>query len=77
MKIRTIPENKLYAGTATDIVKKLFADAVFLKYRTAREYLKKFISRRFGTKIKGKTHEERCKSFLRGMFANGAAKLVS
>ena len=77
MKIRMVPENKLYAGTPADIVKKLSADAVFLKHKTAEEYLRSVSRRLPSIKIGGKTHRERCWSLLRGMLMNGMAKLVS
>ena len=77
MKIRMIPENKLYAGTPADIVKKLSADAVFLKHRTSREYLRAVALRLPSLKTKGRTHEEKCKDFLLNMIALGMAKLVS
>ncbi len=76
MKIRMIPENKVYAGTPTDIVSKLSADAIFLKHRTPEEYLKAVSRRLPSIKIEGKTLEDRCEALLRGMLANGMAKVI-
>lgn len=76
MKIRMIPENKAYAGTPADIVNKLSADAIFLKHKTPGEYMRAVCKRLPSIKIEGKTHEERCEDFLRGMLANGMAKVV-
>lgn len=76
MKIKMIPENKVYAGTPADIVNKLSADAVFLKHKTPEEYLRAVCKRLPGIKLEGKTHEDRCEDFLRGMLANGMAKVV-
>lgn len=76
MKIKMIPENKTYAGTPADIVNKLSADAIFLTHKTPEEYMKAVCKRLPSVKIDGKTHEERCEDFLRGMLANGMAKVV-
>lgn len=76
MKIRMIPENKVYAGTPADIVSKLSADAVFLKHKTPEEYLKAVSRRLPSIKIEGKTFEDRCEALLRGMLANGMAKVI-
>ncbi|MEK7859228.1 MAG: helix-turn-helix domain-containing protein [Elusimicrobiota bacterium] len=76
MKIKMIPENKVYAGTPTDIVNKLSADAIFLKHKTPEKYMKAVCKRLPSIKTLGKTHEERCEDFLRGMLANGMAKVV-
>lgn len=76
MKIKMIPENKVYAGTPVDIVGKLATDAIFLNHKTPEEYLND-VSRRLPIiKIEGNTLEERCESFLRGMLAKGMAKLI-
>jgi len=76
MKIRMIPENKVYAGTPVDIVGKLSADAVFLKHKSPDEYLEAVSRRLPGMKIEGETFEERCEAFFRGMLANGMAKII-
>lgn len=76
MKIRMIPENKVYAGTPADIVSKLSADAIFLKHKSPEDYLKAVSRRLPSIKIEGKTLEERCEALLRGMLANGMAKIT-
>jgi DNA-binding XRE family transcriptional regulator len=76
MKIRMIPENKVYAGTPADVVSKLSADAIFLKHKTPEEYLRAVSRRLPSIKVEGKTFEDRCESFLCGMLANGMAKVV-
>lgn len=76
MKIRMIPENKVYAGTPTDIVSKLSADAIFFKQKSPEDYLKAVSRRLPSIKIEGKTLEERCEALLRGMLANGMAKII-
>ncbi len=76
MKIRMIPENKVYAGTPADIVSKLSADAIFLKHKTPEEYLEAVSRRLPSIKIEGKTFENRCEALLRGMLANGMAKVI-
>jgi len=76
MKIRMIPENKVYAGTPADIVSKLSADAIFLKHKSPEDYLKAVSRRLPSIKIEGKTLEARCEALLRGMLANGMAKMI-
>jgi|GEM_PF-3896789 len=76
MKIRMIPENKVYAGTPADIVNKLSSAAIFLGHKTPEEYIKTVCRRLPSIKIEGKTHEARCEAFLRGMLGNGMAKVV-
>jgi len=76
MKIRMIPENKVYAGTPADIVSKLSADAIFLKHKSPKDYLKAVSRRLPSIKIEGKTLEARCEALLRGMLANGMAKMI-
>src|SRR5258708_39075771 len=76
MKLRMIPENKVYAGTPADVVSKLSADAIFLKHKTPEEYLRAVSRRLPSIKIEGETFEGRCEAFLRGMLANGMAKVV-
>lgn len=76
MKIKMIPENKAYAGTPADIVNKLSADAIFLKHKTPEEYIRAVCKRLPSIKTPGKTYEERCEDLLRGMLANGMAKVV-
>ena len=76
MKIRMIPENKVYAGTPADIVSKLSADAIFLKHKSPEDYLKAVSRRLPSIKIEGKTLDERCEALLRGMLANGMAKII-
>lgn len=76
MKIRMIPENKVYVGTPMDIVSKLSADAIFGKHKSPEQYLESVARRLPNMKIEGKTFEERCEAFLRGMLSNGMAKMV-
>lgn len=76
MKIRMIPENKVYAGTPADIINKLSADAIFLGHKNPEEYIKAVCRRLPSIKIEGKTYEERCEAFMRGMLANGMAKVI-
>jgi DNA-binding transcriptional regulator YiaG len=72
-----IPENKVYAGTPADIVAKLSADAIFLKHKTAEEYIRAVSKRLPSIKIQGNTLDERCETLLSGMLANGMAKIVT
>lgn len=76
MKIRMIPENKVYAGTPTDIVSKLSADAIFLSHKTPEEYLNAVSRRLPNIKIEGETFGDRCEALLRGMLGNGMAKII-
>ena len=75
MKIRTIPENKVYAGTPKDIVRKMAADAIFLNYRTPEDYMRSVIQRLPSIQLKGSTEEERCESFINALIQMGAAKI--
>jgi DNA-binding XRE family transcriptional regulator len=76
MKIRMIPENKVYAGTPTDIVSKIAADAIFLSPKSPEEYLKYVSGRLPILRIEGSTLDERCESFLRGILASGMAEVI-
>lgn len=76
MKVRMIPENKVYAGTPTDIVGKLAAEAIFLGHKTPEEYLKEVCRRLPILRAEGDTLEERCETFLRGMLTNGMAEII-
>lgn len=76
MKIRMIPENKVYAGTPVDIVNKLAADAIFLKAKSAEDYILAVKRRLPSISIEGTTQEERCESFVRDVVAKGMAKVV-
>ena len=75
MKIRLVPEIKVYAGTPADIVRKLAADAVFLN-QTPEKYLEGVSQRLPSIKIEGDTFEKRCDSFIKGLLQIGAAKIA-
>ena len=75
MKIRMIPENKVYAGTPADIVRKLATDAIFLN-QTPEKYLEGVSRRMPGIKIDGNTFDERCESFVNSLLQIGDAEIV-
>src|SRR5258706_7940324 len=76
MKIKMIPENKVYAGTPADIVRKISADAIFSGRQSAEEYLEAVSKRIPGIKMKGETFEERSEALISGMISFGMAKFV-
>lgn len=76
MKIRMIPENKIYAGTPMEIVNKLAADAIFLKVKSVEDYMLTVRRRLPSMSIEGTTQEEQCESFIRELVARGMAKVV-
>lgn len=75
MKIRTIPENKVYTGTPKDIVRKMAVDAIFLNCRTPEDYMQSVIQRLPSIQLAGDTEEARCESFINAMVQMGAAKI--
>lgn len=77
MKIRLVPENKVYAGSPSDIVRKLAEDAIFLHPATPEEYLDKVSRRLPSLMIEGNNFDERCESFINGLVQIGAAKIVT
>ncbi len=74
MKIRTYPENKIYAGTPEQIVQKMAKDAIFFKVKTSDDYMRKVARYLPSIKFKGRTNEERCKSFLKALLRIGVIK---
>jgi DNA-binding transcriptional regulator YiaG len=80
MKIKLLPDNKVYAGTPSDIVNKLRRDAIFMKTASIEDYMEKVLKRlsdegRDVIKLAGENLEERCESFLAGMVASRQAAL--
>lgn len=77
MKIRTYPENKVYAGTAEQIVQKMAKDAIFFKVKTSEDYMRKVAEHLPSIKLKGRTNEERCKSFLKNLLRIGIIEIIA
>ncbi len=77
MKIRTYPENKMYAGTPEQVVQKMTNDAIFFNVKKSEDYMRKVAEHLPSIRLNGRTNEERCKSFLKNLLRIGVIEIIA